>query len=432
MINTIKKASDDLLREGTVDKAYGEILSITNQDWFSVGDLTQAVLTKLDDQLSMVAGIAYLLEENGLVPLSAIGCTLPAAAGETVKRAMERNEIVRQQTVRGDSMPCILTEEGMIVPGEIIVVPLTAQNCVVAMLELVSRQSFSETDLRIISRIASPLGIGINSVRNGLALRAHSRQLETANIELRIQQEATTESNRLLEKALQTKSDFLANMSHELRTPLNAVIGFSQVLQDQLCGPINPKQQEYVINILTSGNKLLSMINDMIDLSRMESGSMLLELSTFSLRETLDASLLILGEKARENSIELRIDLVPEVDISIIADQKKLKQIMFNLLSNAVKFSSKGGVVNVSAASYDDLIEISVTDTGIGIKEDQIPSLFQIFTQLESVYTREYQGSGLGLALTRQLVEFHGGRIWVKSLLGAGSRFSFTIPLKLI
>ncbi|MBL0224708.1 MAG: PAS domain S-box protein [Geobacteraceae bacterium] len=231
------------------------------------------------------------------------------------------------------------------------------------------------------------------------------------------------------EKTNHAKSDFLANMSHELRTPLNSVIGFSEVLQDQLFGPINEKQQEYVKNILTSGRHLLSLINDILDLSKVESGKMVLELSEFSLQESLEASLMMLREKALKDGIDLHMEPASQVDVQIVADQRKLKQIMFNLVSNAVKFTPAGGAVNVSAVRDGDFMEITVADTGIGVRKEDIPKLFHAFTQLESVYTKEYEGTGLGLALTRQLVELHGGRIWIKSALGKGSRFIFTIPL---
>jgi CheY-like chemotaxis protein len=231
------------------------------------------------------------------------------------------------------------------------------------------------------------------------------------------------------EKTNLAKSDFLANMSHELRTPLNSVIGFSEVLQDQMFGPINEKQREYVNNILTSGRHLLSLINDILDLSKVESGKMDLELSAFSLRESLDASLVMLREKALKGGLELHLKLAPQADVSIVADQRKLKQIMFNLLTNAVKFTPAGGIVDVSAVRDGDFIEITVADTGMGIRKEDISKLFQTFTQLESVYTKEYEGTGLGLALTKQLVELHGGRIWVKSEFGTGSRFTLTIPL---
>jgi PAS domain S-box-containing protein len=225
------------------------------------------------------------------------------------------------------------------------------------------------------------------------------------------------------------KSDFLANMSHELRTPLNSVIGFSEILQDQVFGPINEKQREYIQNILTSGRHLLSLINDILDLSKVESGKMELDLSTFSLRELLEASLMMLREKAMKGTIDIHLDFCTEADWHIEADQRKLKQIMFNLVSNAVKFTPVGGRVAISAVKDGDFIEIAVADTGIGIRAEDIPRLFKSFTQLESVYTKEFEGTGLGLALTKQLVELHGGRVWVESTFGSGSKFCFTIPL---
>ena len=231
------------------------------------------------------------------------------------------------------------------------------------------------------------------------------------------------------EKTNLAKSDFLANMSHELRTPLNSVIGFSEVLQDRLFGTVNEKQYEYITNILTSGRHLLSLINDILDLSKVESGKMELELSNFSLRETVEASLMMLMEKALKGGIKLHLDIDAEADVRIVADQRKLKQVLFNLLSNAVKFTPNEGLIDVSILKKGDFIEITVADSGIGIKEDDIPKLFHPFTQLESVYTKEYEGTGLGLALNRHLVELHGGRVWVDSTFGAGSRFSFTIPL---
>ena len=231
------------------------------------------------------------------------------------------------------------------------------------------------------------------------------------------------------DSANMAKSDFLANMSHELRTPLNSVIGFSEVLQDELYGPLNEKQQKHVKNIQINGKHLLSLINDILDLSKVESGKMELDLSTFSLLESLKESQMMLREKAMKCGIEIQPHFGPEADISIVADQRKLKQIMFNLISNAVKFAKSGGHVHVRARIDGDFIEITVVDTGIGIKEEDLPKLFQAFTQLESVYTKEFQGTGLGLSLTRKLVELHGGRIWAESEYGKGSRFCFTLPI---
>ena len=224
------------------------------------------------------------------------------------------------------------------------------------------------------------------------------------------------------------KSDFVANMSHELLTPLNAVIGFSTVLQKQAFGPINEKQQEFVNHIISSGMHLQTMINGILAFTSSKKDSVELELSTFSLRELSDASLMVHRGKASKNGIDLYFELTPEISSVITADQMKLKHILGNLISNAIKFSPAGGDVRVTAVKNDSFILFTVSDTGIGIKQEDIPNLFQICTQLEPANTKVYAGIGLGLVLSRQLVEEHGGEMWVESRFGTGSTFSFTIP----
>jgi len=234
------------------------------------------------------------------------------------------------------------------------------------------------------------------------------------------------------EAATVAKSDFMANMSHELRTPLNSIIGFSEVLEDELLGSLNASQRENVQYILKAGTHLLSLINDILDLSKVESGKMELEVDRVSLRGILDASLVMHREKALRHGISLDLRMEPVTDMVIEADERKLKQILFNLLSNAVKFTPDGGSVRVMARGITEAqeIEFSIEDTGIGIKLEDIPKLFKEFSQLDSVYDKEYEGTGLGLALTKKLVELHGGRIQVSSEFGKGSRFAFVMPVR--
>jgi signal transduction histidine kinase len=446
----LKQISEDLKQEDKINQAYGDILTLINQDWFNVEDMTQDALKQFNRHVSIMAGVIHLVREKCLVPISSIGIPLPVASEGIAQEALKQNDIIRLRNIPADSMYTISTGVGSVMPSEIIAVPLSVTNEIVAVVELASLHGFDETAVRTINRIAPQLGFGVKQKKLEQDIKERSSQLEAANFELvtinenaqslnhelqilndqlKEQQKINVENNRQLQVVSKTKSDFLANMSHELRTPLNSVIGFSEVLLDQLFGPINEKQLEYVENILSSGKHLLSLINDILDLSKVESGKMELELSTFCLRELLDASLMMLREKALKGGIALNMDLAPQADIKIVADQRKLKQILFNLVSNAVKFTPANGTVEVSATRDGDFIEISVTDNGIGINKEDIPKLFQPFTQLESVYTKEYEGTGLGLALNRQLVELHGGRIWVESEFGSGSRFSFTIPL---
>ncbi|MBI5639188.1 MAG: DUF3365 domain-containing protein [Nitrospirae bacterium] len=239
------------------------------------------------------------------------------------------------------------------------------------------------------------------------------------------------------EAANKAKSDFLANMSHELRTPLNSIIGFSEILQDGLFGKLNEKQHEYIDDILESGRHLLSLINDILDLSKIESGKMELEARKIPLAECLNSSITMLKEKALKHGIDIDLQMQPDVPREIEADERKFKQIMFNLLSNAVKFTPDGGSIGVitqmaqdSPEAGRDFISVSVTDTGIGIRKEDIPKLFKEFSQLEAPYEKQYEGTGLGLALTKRFVELHGGTIRVESEYGKGSTFTFVIPTK--
>ena len=230
-----------------------------------------------------------------------------------------------------------------------------------------------------------------------------------------------------LESASRHKSEFLANMSHELRTPLNAIIGFTQVLQQQMFGKVNEKQAEYLDDVLSSGQHLLTLINDILDLSKVEAGRMELQLSVFSLPEVLENAMAMIRERGTREGVTLNTekdDSVREIE----GDERKVKQILFNLLSNAVKFTPAGGRVTLATNAVDDMVEVSVRDTGVGIgAEDQI-RIFDEFFQVGRENAQE--GTGLGLALTKRFVELHGGDIRIESELGLGSTFTVTLPLR--
>ncbi|HTS54287.1 MAG TPA: HAMP domain-containing sensor histidine kinase [Burkholderiales bacterium] len=257
---------------------------------------------------------------------------------------------------------------------------------------------------------------------DSLQARFENLELSEALTEQRIQ-----ERTRILEAASRHKSEFLANMSHELRTPLNAIIGFSEVLKDRMFGDLNPKQTEYVRTIYSSGHHLLSLINDILDLSKVEAGRMELVLTNFHLPIALENALTLVRERAQRQGMTLELRIDTQLG-EFVADERKVKQILLNLLSNAVKFTSEGGTITVAARCTQDGAEVSVSDTGIGIAPEDQDAIFEEFRQVGASYSKKREGTGLGLSLAKKFVEMHGGRIWVESGAGKGSVFTFTLP----
>ncbi|HET6294729.1 MAG TPA: ATP-binding protein, partial [Kribbella sp.] len=228
-----------------------------------------------------------------------------------------------------------------------------------------------------------------------------------------------------LEVASRHKSEFLASMSHELRTPLNAVLGFSEVLLEQMFGEVNERQEEYLRDIHGSGRHLLELLNEILDLSKVEAGRMELEYSTFELRALLDNTVAMLRERAAAHGIELHVEVGPDID-QVFADELRLKQVVLNLMTNAVKFTGDGGSVVVRAVRAGSEIEITVTDTGIGVPVEDRERIFESFQQGGRGPSQE-EGTGLGLTLSRRIVELLGGRMWLASEVGAGSTFGFSL-----
>jgi signal transduction histidine kinase len=265
---------------------------------------------------------------------------------------------------------------------------------------------FSEKEISLLRTFADQAVIAIQNARLVGEIQQKSRELEVAN---------------------KHKSAFLASMSHELRTPLNAIIGFSEVLLAKLFGELNAKQEDYLKDIHGSGKHLLNLINDVLDLSKVEAGRMDLEPSRFDLPAALGDAMTLIRERAMKHGIQLGLDVAPELG-QITADERKFKQILLNLLSNAVKFTPDGGRVDVTATHVDGAVRIAVRDTGIGIAPGDQEAVFEEFRQVGADYTSKAEGTGLGLALTRRFVELHGGRIWLTSEPGKGSTFFFTIP----
>jgi len=287
-------------------------------------------------------------------------------------------------------------------------VPMLREGQIVGAITVLRREAghFSDKQIDLLKTFASQAVIAIQNVRLFKEIQEKSAQLEVAN---------------------RHKSEFLANMSHELRTPLNAIIGFSEVLIEKMFGEMNEKQEDYLKDIHSSGHHLLSLINDILDLSKVEAGRMELELSRFDLPQLLDNTLTLIRERALRHRIGVTLECDPTLG-EWTADERKVKQIMLNLLSNAVKFTPDGGKIAVTAQRADGGVAIAVTDTGIGIAEQDRELVFEEFRQVGRDHLKKAEGTGLGLALTRKLVELHGGSVRLQSEIDKGSTFIFTLP----
>jgi signal transduction histidine kinase len=266
---------------------------------------------------------------------------------------------------------------------------------------------FSSKQIELLQTFADQAVIAIENVRLFREIADKSAQLEAAS---------------------RHKSEFLANMSHELRTPLNAIIGFSEVLVDRMFGELNEKQDEYLKDIYASGQHLLSLINDILDLSKIEAGRMELEATDFDLPSAIDNALILVRERASRRGITLGHSVDERLG-PIRGDERKVKQVLLNLLSNALKFTPEGGRIDVNAGVHGEVAEVSVADTGVGIAPEDQEAVFEEFRQVGTA-DKKVEGTGLGLALARKFIELHGGRIWLTSAVGVGSTFTFTLPLR--
>ena len=259
-------------------------------------------------------------------------------------------------------------------------------------------------------------------------LDAQNEELQSQTEELMAQQQELIEKAREVEEANRLKSEFLSNMSHELRTPLNVIIGFSELLSDEVPGKINKEQRQCLSDISGSSQHLLNLINEVLDLSKIESGKMRLRLADIDLTEIIESlrSAMVPMLAPRKQSLEVEVEEgLPPVH----ADKAKVRQVFLNLLSNSTKFAPDGGKLKIEAVREDNRCQISVTDNGIGIKKEDQKNIFEPFSQLDNPLIQKKEGTGLGLRIAQQIIEKHGGRIWVESEYGKGSRFIFTLPL---
>ena len=291
-----------------------------------------------------------------------------------------------------------------------LVVPLLLEQRIMGALGVLRQESgsFSPEVVELLQTFATQSVLAIQNARLFREIADKSQQLEAAS---------------------QHKSEFLANMSHELRTPLNAIIGFSEVLLERMFGEVNEKQTEYLQDILSSGQHLLSLINDILDLSKIEAGRMELALAPFHLPLALENAVTLVKERAGRHGIALKLDVDPRLG-ELVGDERKIKQVLLNLLSNAVKFTPEGGRISLTAVLTDGSVEVSVSDTGIGIAPEDQEAIFEEFRQVGCDDDRKREGTGLGLTLSKKFVEMHGGKIWVKSRVGQGSTFTFALPMR--
>jgi signal transduction histidine kinase len=291
----------------------------------------------------------------------------------------------------------------------VLAVPLLREHAVVGALVVRRREpgAFDSDTVALLQTFATQSALAIQNARLFQELAEKSRQLEEAS---------------------QHKSAFLANMSHELRTPLNAVIGFTEVLLEKYFGDLNEKQEDYLRDVLSSGQHLLSLINDILDLSKVEAGRMELELGTFALEPVLEAGLVMVRERASRKGVEFHLEVAADTG-RVEADERKIKQVVFNLLTNAVKFTPAGGKVTISAQRTERTVEVAVADTGVGIAPEEQGRVFEEFGQARSA-AGQSEGTGLGLALCKRFVDLHGGTIAVASELGRGATFTFELPVR--
>ena len=377
---------------------------------------TNALVWRLEgDELRLVT-IHWTAEDPNYAKhqnlMMKVGDVIPLGARAVIARAVAERRVIHIDDIRetrdeefGDTKARAAAQGYR----TLLAVPLMREEEAVGVIFIRRTQvaPFSDEHIALLRTFADQAGIAIENVRLFREIQEKTKQLEVAN---------------------KHKSEFLANMSHELRTPLNAIIGFSEVLSERMFGEINEKQADYLKDIHESGKHLLSLINDILDLSKIEAGRMDLELSNFNLPAAISNAMTLVRERAQRHGVQLGAEVDARLG-EFQADERKFKQILLNLLSNAVKFTPEGGKVDVSAWLDTDKVEIAVRDTGIGISLEDQARLFEEFRQVGSDRARKAEGTGLGLALTKKFIELHGGAIAVQSGPGKGSTFSFSLPL---
>jgi signal transduction histidine kinase len=440
---------------GTVLLAAGQVREgDRGVGYLAVGSRTNTLVSRLGP--SGNGGVAVFLPDGELIAARGATSSLPVPAvrssSQSRTRAGEQEVLIRSVVGRGRTVArlAVFQEPGSIL-GEVrstaaglallglfavlgvAGVGLFVARAITRPLERVSDAAGRIADGDLSQRAGVPEGDEVGALAVAFNSMADRLQRSHETLEHRVEERTgeLTRANEELARIVQAKSDFLANISHELRTPLNAILGYSEILSDDgFFGTPSPEEvRRQAGAIHESGRHLLNLINDLLDLAKVEAGKLDLYVEDVDFRSTVRDVLMLMDPIARPKSqtLRTRIGRAPKL---IRADEKRLRQILLNLLSNAVKFTPEGGLITVEAVQADDALVFSVTDTGIGIDSGEQRRIFYPFLQEDGSYNRKQEGTGLGLTLTRELVEMHGGRIWVESEKGSGSRFSFTIPLR--
>ncbi len=442
-----KEAEKERAENAAYERTHGQALSLFNES-YDPKQVLDGILALLAENHAYSASGIYLYDEW----TGRFHCQVCRGISERGKESFRRGEGPAGEAAELNQSRLVtgLDEATALALGfdelasrspSVIISPIVYKEHCLGVLVAARDRNINERDRRFLDRLCLSVGVALHNLQQYSDLQALAEQLRLRSEEIARKNEQLMEANRL-------KSEFLANMSHELRTPLNAIIGFSEILKDGLLGELNPKQREYVTDIFDSGQHLLSLINDILDLSKIEAGKMMLECETMNVPLLLKNSLSIIRERALARDIQLDCELAEGME-DVQADSRKCKQILYNLLSNAVKFTPEGGRIRVcarkvagdavrkknpesrlAAASWDDFLEISVSDTGIGIAEADQKRLFEPFVQLDGSLSRQYEGTGLGLALVSRLTELHGGVVAVQSEKGQGSCFTVWLPYR--
>ena len=423
-----KRIAENLRKKQSAEEAYTDIMTVTSRT-IDLNTIVTEGLSNLMKYTDSPLGVVYICDRDHKTLLPAV---TRGAADAVAEQSFVYGEGIPGETAAKKKMVVVtdLTDtiykipsgDGSITPDTIISTPIIFKDALLGVVLTCYTTRTSPDMIDFVKRVTGQIAVAINNANAYTEIQEMAAELKSERDKLEM-------ASRELAAASRTKSEFLANMSHELRTPLNSIIGFSEILHDGVFGPVNEKQAKYVNNVLVSGKHLLQLINDILDLSKVEAGKIELVCEDFSIPDAINEVRTLTASIAAKKSIVVDVS-VDEGLPMLHADEGKFKQILYNLLSNAIKFTPEHGSVTVGARQSGDMAEISVTDTGIGISEADQKKLFQPFMQADATTSREYGGTGLGLSLVKKFSELHGGTAWVESEIGTGSTFTFTIPIE--